>query len=147
MRLIATTILGLLLTASAFAQGEVRVDEEHMQIGDNARAKLMYSVPAGPAIQLDMTGYKFSLWPKEEPAPDSISVMISDRHQYYIALVPGKTRYLISGDTARPREGMLPFPGFIRGKQVMLAIGKRRYDPARREDVLRVHWLGMVEVR
>jgi len=146
MRLLVTVFFSL-LAASAFAQSEVRVDDDHMQIGDNAKAKLHYSVSAGPALLLDMSGYKFSLWPKEEPEPDFISVMISDKHQYYVPLSPGKTRYLISTETARPREGMLPFPGLVKGKQVMIAIGKRRYDSAKREDVLRVHWLGMVEVK
>ncbi|WP_255357312.1 hypothetical protein [Duganella sp. Root1480D1] len=42
---------------------------------------------------------------------------------------------------------MLPFPGFAKNKKIMLAIGKRRYDAAKKEDVLRVHWLGMVEAK
>ncbi|WP_255357004.1 MULTISPECIES: hypothetical protein [unclassified Duganella] len=42
---------------------------------------------------------------------------------------------------------MRPFPGFAKGKRIMLAIGKRRYDAAKKEDVLRVHWHGMVDVK
>lgn len=145
MRLLAITLISTLLATPAFAQSEVKVDDAHMQIGDNAN--LIYSVSAGPAIVIDMTGYKFSLWPNEEPAPDFISVIISDNHQYYVPLSQGKTRYLISGETAKPGRGMLPFPGFAKNKKIMLAIGKRRYDTAKKEDVLRVHWLGMVQAR
>ena len=146
MRLRVIPILALFFASSVLAQSEVRVDEDHMQIGDSAKAKLAYVAAAGPTLSLDFTGYKFSLWPKEDPAPDFVSV-IAGKDQYYIPLVPGKTRYLISSETAKPRDGARPFAGFTHGSQVMVAIGKRRYDSAKREDVLRVHWLGMVEIK
>jgi hypothetical protein len=144
-----TTIAALWLFFSVsltFAQGEIRVDDEHMQIGDNAKSKLTYSIAAGAALVVDLSSYKFSLWPKEEPAPDFISVLY-DENQYYIPLAKGQTRHLISRDTAQPRPGGPLFSGFKQGKKIVVAIGKRRYDSAKKEDVLRVHWLGMVEVK
>jgi hypothetical protein len=146
MSLLATAILALVLASSAMAQSEVRVDDDHMQIGDHAKAKLSYAVAAGPALWLDFTGYRFSLWPKEEPPPDFISVVVG-KGRYFVPLVHGKTRYLISNETAKSSDSVLPFPGFTRGTEAMVAIGRRRYDPVKREDVLRVHWLGMVEVK
>lgn len=144
--LLSGALLAAFLNPKSMTQGEIHVDDDHMQIGDNAKSKLTYVVAPSDAVWLDFTRYRFTLWPKEEPAPDYISVYVGE-HQYYIPLEDGKTRYLISRETATAREGGHLFPGLVLGSQVMIAIGRRQYDSAKREDILRVHWLGMVEVK
>jgi hypothetical protein len=141
-------IVAVCVATYAGAQtSEVRVDDSHMQIGDQAREKRVYTVPTGPSFVLDLGTYRFSLWPESEPAPDTISIIVSEQHKYYLPLVAGQTRYLVPGQSLTAGAAKLPFVGFKSGQRIMIAIGKRRYDIAKREDILRVHWLGMVEVR
>ena len=129
------------------ADNVVKVDHAHMQIGDNASSKLSYSISPSPEIILDLGAYKFSLWPKDEPAPNTISVVISDNQQYYLTLQDGKKRYSLSRSTLAPRHGALPFREFTSGQKFMIAIGRLRVDHAKQEEVLRVHWLGQVDVK
>lgn len=143
-------VLGLmawLLSSPVLAQSPIiRVDQGHMQIGDKATSRIEYSVSAGSEIVVDLNDYEFTLWPASEPPPDTIAVIISDDQQYNVALIAGKSRYTLSSKSMIPRADSAPFGGFIAGQQLMLAIGKRRDDADAGEDVLRVHWLSLVNV-
>jgi len=67
VRSLLTAVLAFSLGSPAFGQSEVRVDDDYLQIGDNAKVKRMYQVAPAPFLSLDFTGYRFSLWPKEDP--------------------------------------------------------------------------------
>ena len=147
-QILACLIAIAMWTSSAFAQSRLlKVDDLHMQIGDNATTKKIYTAPPGPSLSLDLTGYKFSLWPKEEPGPDTIEIIISDREQFYIPISAGQTRYVLSSENLRAREGIGSFKGFVVGQRVLVAIGKKRRDSIKNEDILRTHWLGIVDIK
>ncbi|SFN99444.1 hypothetical protein SAMN05660284_02683 [Formivibrio citricus] len=141
-------IVTFVFAVSAMAAGNVvLVDHAHMQLGDNATSKLSYSVSPSSEIVLDLGNYKFTLWPKSEPAPDSVSVVIADNQQYYLQLQPGKKKYSLSRSTLTPRAGSIPFSSFASGQQIMIAIGRLRIDHIKKEEAFRVHWLGLVDVK
>ena len=125
----------------------VVIDEAHMQLGKETEAPPL-SIPAANSLVVEFSGYVSSLWPDlGEPAPDTIGIAISEDRKYYFALSVGQTRKEFNGSTARPLAGSKPWSGMRAGERAMLMIGKLRVDPISSEEVLRVHWLGLVDAQ
>ena len=118
-----------------------------MQIGKEDEAP-PYVVSSSTALLVDFNDYKFTLWPDPtEPPPDTIGVAVSDTRQYYFAIPSAVRRVMLDETSARPLPGSQPWQGLATGERAILTIGKLRVDPTRAEEVLRVHWLGLVDAR
>lgn len=125
----------------------ILIDEEHMQIGREDEAP-SYVVPPSELIVVDFTAHQFNLWPDpSEPPPDTIGVAVSDTRQYYFSIPAGSRRLELRASTPRPLHDSDAWRGLASGERAILTIGKLRVDDARSEEVLRVHWLGLVDAR
>ena len=148
----ASLLAALLLLAASVSVGAeeravILIDEEHMQIGRDDEAP-SYVVRSSAVIVVDFTAHQFNLWPDpSEPPPDTIGVAVSDTRQYYFSIPAGSRRVELSASMARPLHGSEAWSGLASGERAILTIGKLRVDHARSEEVLRVHWLGLVDAR
>ena len=146
-RCISLALAFFSLSLGAAEHSVIMIDEAHMQIGKE-REGPAYSVAPSTALVVDFTAYHFSLWPDPtEPQPDTVGVAVSDARQYYFAIPPGTRRLVLDASNARPLHGSEPWRGIASGERAILTIGKLRIDNARSEEVLRVHWLGLVDAQ
>jgi hypothetical protein len=123
----------------------IKVDEAHSQIGGAGENATKYKFQPFTTITIDYDGYVFDIWGQPE-TPDTLSVVIDNTRQYYLKLDPKSKKHTFSGNDFIPKSGAPVFSGLSLGDTAMLALGNLKIDSIKKEEKLRVQWVGMLEV-
>jgi len=104
----------------------IKIDDAHWAAQrEGGSEALKYQVPKGEGFVLDVSGYKFkipvSLGIQE---PNFIMISVEKNQQYGIVWDSSRGgQYVISRETLRPLSDSLPFHGFKKGQEIVIAIG------------------------
>lgn len=142
-RIAAILFTALVMPAEAQRAVTLKVDAEHLQTQrpDGSQPKV-YSFGPTEVVVLDSAGYELRVHPKLEGKPlNSIQLLLGDSEKYSAVWSPGQTRQALSAATLVPAPGSVPFKGFVRGKEGVVAIG--RLEGAN----FYVSWVGMFKVQ
>ena len=130
-------------SAATEMQQILLVDDAHTQIGlPEGKENPAYKLAPAPTLIVDAHKYTFKLPPKFGTLPiNSLQVILGQDLQYSVAWDPKQAIAMISAQTARPNPGSKPFPGFVAGQKVVLAIG------ALNGTGFNVVWVGLADVK
>jgi hypothetical protein len=145
---VAGLILGTIAVSGCTRRQGVTivVDPEHAQVGQPKGKKgAKYALPPAAAITLDARHFDFSRSLYPQTRPTAVQLVVDNKRQYSAAWNPSGLVEL-SRETLTPMNGSLPFAGLRAGDQAIVAIGEQRLDRETREIVLKVLWVGLIEV-
>jgi hypothetical protein len=104
----------------------IQVDDRHNQKeqGDGSQIET-YLLPAGLGFILDATNYNFTIPAGlEGKPPNLIQLVRGGGHTYEHPWLPGKSVFIMTGDTVQPQHGAESFRPFVSGEMVTVAIGR-----------------------
>ena len=144
---LAFSISNRAATASPPDRPIILVDPAHSQVGQpDGKQGINYSLPPSPTLVVDARAFDFtkSLYPKVRP--NAIQLIIGKDRQYS-ATWDHSGRNTLSASTLTPMNDAPVFGGLRKGDRAIVAIGEQRLDPTKKEIVLTVLWVGMIDVR
>ena len=125
----------------------VVVDDAHLQLHHaDGTTPVDYSIPPGPGVIVDATGYKFQIPAQLNlTAPDSVNVVIGKGLMYSAEWKPVDGHLVLDASTLTPVGHSPPFAGFPAGSTIALGIGhaEATLEAKARFSVI---WVGMVNV-
>jgi hypothetical protein len=152
-RLLPVVVSSLLLGAMAAmacsrTQGvTLVVDSAHSQVGQpDGKEGLKYVLAPTTAVTLDARQFDFShsLYPNTRPS--AVQLVIGNQRQYSAPWKPSGLVELSQKTLSRVNDSP-PFAGLTPGDKAIVAIGEQRLDAMKQEIVLKVLWVGLIEVK
>jgi hypothetical protein len=123
------------------------VDVEHSQVGQpEGQEGRAYRIAPAPRLSVDARQFDFSRGLDRNTSPNAIQLILGQDRQYSATWHSSGLTELSAG-TLTPMHSSARFDGFRAGDHVMLAIGQQRLEPEKRTIVLRVLWVGLIEVQ
>ncbi len=137
----------LLLGSAVYASSTqtLVIDNGHLMVGKaNTDDKLYYIKPTEHLL-IDYSQYRFL--PGKNGVivkPDTMSVIIDNKRQYYYKITDNKTVQHLYAKTLTYRDGFQAFNGLKLGDKFILAIGNlvQKKD----QQIFKVAWIGVVKV-
>jgi hypothetical protein len=123
------------------------VDQEHSQIGQpEGKEGVKYLLAPVARLSLDARQFDFSrsLFPGTKPT--AVQLVLGKQRQYAARWDPSGLVEL-SQRTLTPMNDSTPFAGLAAGDQAIVAIGEQRTDEKTQEIVLKVLWVGLIDVK
>ena len=129
----------------------VRVDALHDHLAAPARtAKPEYALRPARGFLIDATGFVFSpaRMPRGVSSPNTISILRPSRGTYTVPWFQGKTKYLVTQDTAVPEDNSFPpFTPISVGETLTIYIGHQSPHPKLGVPDLSVFWSTLATVK
>jgi hypothetical protein len=122
------------------------VDHEHSQVGQpEGKEGVKYVLSPVTRVRLDARHFDFSRSLFPDTRPTAVQLVVGKERQYS---APWDESGLVelSQSTLVPMNNSAPFTGLAAGDRVIVAIGEQRTDEKTHQIVLKVLWVGLIDV-
>ena len=131
------------LLACAGQSSRIVVDDAHSQMQKvGVSNPEIYEIVAGDSVEIDASSYAFIVPERMKgKLVNSVQIVLSDERNYSADWRQSQRRLVLSRESLRPNAGSIPFDGFIRGEDGVVAIGNLEGS------TFSVFWVGSFSVK
>ncbi|VAW76978.1 hypothetical protein MNBD_GAMMA12-1111 [hydrothermal vent metagenome] len=146
LKIVFSGVLILLgFTTYASSTQTLVIDNGHLMVGKENTEDKLYHIKPTEHLLIDYSQYRFLSGKNGvKIKPDTMSVIIDNKRQYFYKITDNKTVQHLYSKTLTYRDGFQEFSGLKSGDKFILAIGN--LVQSKDNKIFKVAWIGVVKV-